>query len=221
MSAACLLAVAEPAGAQQVRSVTAKIEATLQPLMDCTVIMLPAAEFADWLTNDYPFACTTEQKGHCLYRNAEKMLPQPAHEDEGARQREVVALLAAARQRAQDFPAGTELHTLRMSYGFASFLLHQTAERCLRTILVIHAGPRLNTQSLDRPLRCCAMFSPEALHEFPQRSEKDKRLFALLQKSYVDAQYREDHLIKREELRPLTEKAAVLQALLSATSNRK
>lgn len=190
-----------------------KLETGLLPLVASTVIVLSAAAFRQWLTEGHPFAVAVYANGYLLHQEPGLVLPTPAEVDEGQQQKETALLSAQTRQRMREFLAGAELYTVRLQYGLAAFLLHQAAEQALRTMLIVHTGLRLNTHSLDRLLRCCALFCSASPALFPRRSEKDKRLFALLQKAYVDARYKEDYRIKREELTALTEKVRLLQAL--------
>jgi uncharacterized protein len=85
----------------------------------------------------------------------------------------------------REFLAGAELHTIRVQYK-AAFMLHQAAEQASRTMLTIHIGLRINNHSIDRLIRCCSMFCFELQDVFAKKSEKEKLLFQLLQKAYID-----------------------------------
>lgn len=209
----CWLLAVVSEGGPGLHNLPDKLETGLLPLVLSTVIVLSAADFRQWLTEGHPFAAAVYGSGYLLHQEPGLVLPTPAEVDEVHRQKENALLLTQTRQRVREFLAGAELYSVRLQYGLAAFLLHQAAEQALRTMLILHTGFRLNTHSLDRLLRCCALFYSASLALFPRRSEKDKRLFALLQKAYVNARYKEDYRIKREELKALTEKVRLLQAL--------
>jgi HEPN domain-containing protein len=96
----------------------------------------------------------------------------------------------------------------------AAFMLHQAAEQALIVLLKIMTGLHLNTHSIDRLIRCCALISDKFSGIFPRNNEKNERLFQLIQKAYIDTRYKEDYCICIDNLLILTERVRALEKLV-------
>ena len=99
----------------------------------------------------------------------------------------------------------------RESYKNAAFLLHQVVERLYTATLLVFTDykPKLHdlTDLGVQINRLDARFKGI----FPQESTKEKRLFELLRRAYVDARYNMAYKITREELEYLAERVKLLQ----------
>jgi HEPN domain-containing protein len=98
----------------------------------------------------------------------------------------------------------------------AAFMLHQSAEQALRTLLTTGTGYQANTHNLNRLIRYASLVSHQLPDIFPQKNDREKRLFNLLQRAYVDARYKEDYKINSDDLLYLTEKVRHIHELVSA-----
>ncbi len=96
-------------------------------------------------------------------------------------------------------------------------MLHQAAEQALITLLKITTGLHLNTHSLDRFIRCGSMVSDKLALLFPRNSEKNERLFQLIQKAYIDTRYKDDYSISVDNLLILTERVRALENIVKET----
>lgn len=207
-----LLALVNKEDDLSLNSVQDKIEGNLQHLLPVTVIVLSETQFFKWLLEGHPFASEIYHRGYQLYQKEEVQLPYPATVNKEVIQKESTRLFAQTKTRIQEFLAGAELYTIRLQYKMAAFMLHQTVEQALRTMLILNAGLRINTHSIDRLIRYCTMFCFELPDVFPRRNEKEKHLFQLLQKAYVDSRYKDDYSIKLDELAKLTAQVKKLYA---------
>lgn len=96
----------------------------------------------------------------------------------------------------------------------AAFLLHQTAERYYTTILLVFTDYRPKDHNLEKLGLKAEMCNKSFAGIFPTRTDKEKRLFELLKKAYIDARYKMDeYSIEREELEYLEERVKQLQML--------
>lgn len=84
-----------------------------------------------------------------------------------------------------------------------AFMLHQAAEHCLRAILYALTGHNYVTHNLRRLLRFTRQCAPELYDAHPFGTRKDKDLFQLLFKAYVNARYKDDFKIEPQELQEL------------------
>lgn len=118
-----------------------------------------------------------------------------------------------------EFLAGAELYRLRKQYALAAFLLHQAAEQCLEALVKTGTGFSTHTHSIDRLMRYAALVSYRVADLFPQQTEKDKHLFRLLQKAYIDGRYA-DYSIGEPELDCLIKRVEELQRVVMAFGER-
>lgn len=190
-----------------------KIEDALQYYLPVTAIVFSDMEFSRWFLEGHPFAATVYEKAFLLYQKEEVPLPFPATINADALKKEADQLFIQTKTRVKEFLAGAELYTVRVQYKMAAFMLHQSAEQALRAMLIINTGLHINSHSIDRLLRYCTMFCFELPDVFPRQNEKEKRLFQLLQKAYIDTRYKDDYSIKFEELTALTTQVKKLFSL--------
>jgi HEPN domain-containing protein/predicted nucleotidyltransferase len=101
----------------------------------------------------------------------------------------------------------------RESYNQAAFLLHQSTERYYHTILLVFTGYKPKTHDLEELGRQAKNLVPEFDKVFPKATKEEKRLFELLQKAYVDARYKRDYTIEKNELEYLGQKVEILKEM--------
>lgn len=194
-----------------------KIEGALQPVLPVTAIVFSDVQFCKWLLEGHPFAAVVYERAYLLYQNDGMPLPYPATVNQEALKKEFELLFTQTKTKVREFLAGGELYTIRVQYKMAAFMLHQAAEQALRAMLILYTGLRINTHSMDRLVRLCTMFCFELPDVFPRQSEKEKQLFGLLHRAYIDTRYKEDYTIKFEDLTKLT---AQVKKLFSIFQNR-
>jgi HEPN domain-containing protein len=100
-------------------------------------------------------------------------------------------------------------------FNRAVFLLHQATEHLYSTFLLVHTGYKPKTHNLDKLRNYSKSLSPELfkLFQFPPNTH-EKHLFDLLIRGYVDARYKSDYTITKEELSELLERVRKMQALV-------
>ena len=201
-----LLVLVQKTKEQSLNAIQDKIENNLQHSIPVTAIVLCIDEFRQWLVKGHPFAAAVYQKGWLLHDAEDNMLPFPKQVSEDELEKEMAIFYKGASLKIGSFLAGAELYKLRKEYRLSAFMLHQVAEQSLHALLLIHTGLRVNTHSIDKLIRYCSMFCHRLTELFPKNSEKNKKLYALLNKAYIDARYKDDYVITGEELSALTGK---------------
>ncbi len=101
----------------------------------------------------------------------------------------------------------------RESYNQAAFLLHQATERYYHAIILVFTGYKPKTHDLEELGRQAKNLDPEFDKVFPKSTKEEKRLFELLQKAYVDARYKRDYTIEKNELEYLGQKVEILKEM--------
>lgn len=87
------------------------------------------------------------------------------------------------------------------------FELHQATESLYYTTLLVFTDFKPKTHNLWKLRKKAKMHAKELFHAFRAETDKrEKHLFDLLQRGYVDARYRKDYSITHEELSTLIER---------------
>lgn len=132
-------------------------------------------------------------------------------------------------QKQFDFWLPLALHSLKLSrdsvvdqvFRDAAFLLHQAVERTYICFLLVETNYSPATHSIKFLRSLAEQIDPELIGVWPRESKKDRRLFELLKRAYVDARYSEHYVVTAEELAWLGERAEILRTLVEARTLRK
>lgn len=189
------------------------IENNLRHFIPTTAIVLNTTAFFTWLSKGHPFAVNVVRKAENLYQSESIILPLPSGINKEEQKEDYEQLFKQTKLKIEGFLASAELHKLRQEYRLSAFMLHQAAEQALRAMLIINTGLKINTHSIDKLLRYCSMFCYGLPDLFPKHNEKEKKLYSLLNKAYIDTRYKDDYSITHEELSCLTEKLKRIKEL--------
>ncbi len=194
------------------------IEQCCGELLPVTAIVVRSQQFNEWLAGGHHFAFNVHKNATVIFEKKQITTCTPAKPKDDSKEKE--KLLAATINRAEEFLAGADLFHIRKQNTMAAFMLHQSAEQCLRVLLQITTGYYCNTHSIDRLLRITSFLHPSLAEIFPQQTEKDKMRLQLLQKAYIDTRYKEDYCIHQQNLIVLTERVTKLVELLKQEGKR-
>ena len=115
--------------------------------------------------------------------------------------------------KADDFMEMYDFALERTKYNIAAFNLHQVTEKLIATMLLVFTRYKPRTHDLAKLLRITASVNPEILPIFPQGTQKEKDMFELLRKAYVDSRYNKEYTITAEELKWLCSRVLKLQEM--------
>lgn len=194
-----------------------KIEQHCSSFLPVTTIVLETTTFNDWLQCGHLFARTVYNSSICLYNLDDISLSLPGDYDADAEQRTIQKNYTGGLNKSREFLAGADLYRIREQTKMAAFMLHQSAEQALRTLLKIGTGFHSCTHNLERLLRYGSMVSYQLPDVFPRKTENEKRLFGLLQKAYIDTRYTENYTINNTDLGLLTARVNRIIELLAGT----
>ena len=93
----------------------------------------------------------------------------------------------------------------------AAFQLHQAAERTFTAAALVFTGYKPRTHNLEKLLNLSWTYSRDLGAVFIPHSDRDKYLFKLLKKAYIEARYKKSYKITEEELSALIEKVTIFQ----------
>jgi len=114
-------------------------------------------------------------------------------------------------ESATEFLASVNFSHGRSQYKIGVFILHQAAERTYNAVMLVFSGYKPKTHNLDKLRTYTKGFSKELYSVFPCNSAKEEHLFSLLVKGYIDARYKDDYIISKEELEILINRVEKLQ----------
>jgi uncharacterized protein len=110
----------------------------------------------------------------------------------------------------------------RNSLSKSAFELHQSAESFYYTTLLVFTGYKPKTHNLGKLRKQSKLLSEELYLVFPAESNKqEKHLFDLLKRGYVDARYRDDYVITKEELSTLIARVKEMQVIVERICKEK
>jgi len=122
---------------------------------------------------------------------------------------------------AKEFYKQFEAAFKRKSYRVAAFELHQATERFYMAILLVFTHYKPKIHDLEKLGQMVAAQDPIFLKVFNRSTDKEKNLFDLLQKAYIDARYKKTYRIKKGELEYLAARVKMLQQLAKTTCQKK
>ena len=114
-------------------------------------------------------------------------------------------------ESANDFLFGFEKYIEAKKYKLAVFSLHQAAERFYTTIMLVFTGYKPKLHDLEILNSKTHALCDELKDIFPRATQKERDLFELLKKAYVEARYSMEYKITKEELEYLAERVKKLQ----------
>lgn len=103
-----------------------------------------------------------------------------------------------------------------------TFELHQSAESLYYAFLLVFTDYKPKTHNLWKLRKKAKPYSAELFHVFRAETDKlEEHLFELLKQGYVDARYREDFEIKKDELSTLIERVSIMISLVEKICKEK
>ncbi len=114
---------------------------------------------------------------------------------------------------AEGFFESAQFNLSRHRAKIAAFELHQSAERFVTCLLLVHTGYRPKEHDIEKLLRQAAGFDPRYGELFPTTEDYEKHLFDLLRRAYVDARYSKKYHITHEEFDAIATRIRRLQDL--------
>ena len=103
----------------------------------------------------------------------------------------------------------------------AAFILHQATERYYHAILLVFTGYKPKLHDIEKLGRQASNLNPECSKVFSNNNDEEERLFELLQKAYIDARYKKDYVIQKEELEYLAQRVEILKEMTERICKKK
>jgi HEPN domain-containing protein len=116
-------------------------------------------------------------------------------------------------ESANGFYKTFEFNMREKEYKIAAFQLHQATERYYGAIQLVFTAYKPKTHNLEELGSLAKACNMEFSKAFPMASKQEQHRFDLLKRAYVDARYKDDYLITKQDLDYLAERVQVLRKL--------
>ncbi len=156
------------------------------------------------------FFVDIKKEGVILYNSGEYKLAKPKKLSDEERKEVAKEDYNYWYGSANDFFEQFEFAFNKAKYNIAAFQLHQATERLYVTLLLIFIQYRPKIHDLNKLSKKVRCFDPRLLTIFPRKTKKEKHLFNLLKRAYVEARYKKSYTITKEELEYLSLKVEKL-----------
>jgi HEPN domain-containing protein len=124
-------------------------------------------------------------------------------------------------ESAKGFLKGFNFYLGEKDYKLAAFELHQATERFYTAYILVASGYKPKTHNINKLGKVAARYCPEYMKIFPRQTDEEERLFKLLKNAYIDARYKKDYKITRDELTYLASRVEKLRDLVEKTCKAK
>ena len=114
---------------------------------------------------------------------------------------------------ANNFFDGFGFYLKRNDFKEAAFLLHQATERYYGAIQLVFTGYKPKTHDIEILGWLAKAVNIEFGKVFPKATYEERIRFTLLKKAYVDARYKAEYKITKEDLEYLSERVKLLRSL--------
>jgi predicted nucleotidyltransferase/HEPN domain-containing protein len=168
-----------------------------------------------------PFFVDIVRDGIALYEAAGHPFDQPEALSPAEALKEARGYFDEWFSTAVEFAAGAEFHRERGSNKVAAFNFHQATERLYHCLLLVLTLYSPKSHKLNFLRSQCEQQAPVLAEAWPRGRRFEKRCFELLRRAYVEARYSPHYKITAEELAWISQRVALLQALVKQTCERR
>lgn len=110
----------------------------------------------------------------------------------------------------------------RKSYTKAAFELHQATESLYYAVLLVFQGYKPKSHNLYKLRKYSKQLSEELYLVFPLENDKnEKKIFDLLKSGYIDARYKEDFIVKKEDIDKIMDRVTIMRTVVEKICNEK
>lgn len=178
-----------------------------------SVIMHGIKFFNDKIEKGNYFFTDIKKEGIKLYDSGNYKLPRRRKLDPAERKAHAIEDYEHWYSSANGFLKMYQSALQEGENNIAAFQLHQATERYYHAVLLVFTGYKPKLHNIEILGRKACNLQPEFCKAFPNSSEEEKRLFGLLKDAYVDARYKKDYKITKDELTYLSKCVEKLQQL--------
>ena len=157
------------------------------------------------LTDNEYFFKDIKKEGVMLYDSGQYKLASPKKFTPAERRAKAIEKFDEYFGRAKAFLEGSRgLGAINNADEFQknirAFMLHQACENAFVAANLVLKDDRRKQHDLVKLQKEAAIYEPEFLHSFPKETPRDKYIFDLIRRAYIDARYKKNYKVTEEEL---------------------
>jgi HEPN domain-containing protein len=161
------------------------------------------------------------KEGKVLYDSGGVILEKPGNVDPAEVKKRAKEEFERWFENASNFYRASQLTFNDDLFKEAAFILHQATEAFYTTVLLVFTGYKGKVHDLEELGTQIARILPEFKTVFPMDSKDHIERFHLLKRAYIDARYKKDYKITKEDLEYLSERVGVLKELVGRVCKNK
>ncbi len=124
-------------------------------------------------------------------------------------------------ESANDFVEGFTFYFEKGKFNLAAFQLHQATERYYAAVLLVFTGYKPKIHDIEKLGSQAEAINEEFKKVFPRDTPEMDERFKLLKKAYIDARYKKNYSIGKEDLEYLSARVGVLRDLVERVCGEK
>jgi uncharacterized protein len=180
------------------------IEDRCRSIVPVTAMIMPIEKFNSLFELNHPFPAHVIASKSMIYDAGNIRFSEPGMNEQSELFNQLVEEARCSYRMGCSFLWWSEMQQVRKELRLATFSLHQAAELYFSSIFQAVTGYRMNSHNLDKMYRYCRTFNIELLNFFPRPFDRERHLFNLLQRAYIDARYKANFNIKVSDVQLLT-----------------
>jgi HEPN domain-containing protein/predicted nucleotidyltransferase len=173
------------------------------------------------LREGHYFFSDIKKEGILLYDSGKYKLERRCRIDPARRLEIAIEDFEQWFESANGFLKGFNFYLGEKDYKLAAFNLHQATERFYSAVILVFSGYRPKLHNIEKLGTTAASHYPEFIKIFPRKTAEEKRLFQLLKDAYIDARYKKDYSITKDELTYLAKRVEKLRNLVEKACKAK
>ena len=178
-----------------------------------TIIVEDIAHFMKDLQRGNYFYVDIKKEGVLLFDNGQYTLPEVGPIDPVENQEYARDDFEHWYKSACEFSDNYQFNLEQVRYNNAAFQLHQATERFFNAVALTFTRYKPKTHDIEYLDRLASNLHPDFFTVFPRATPEQEHYFDLLKKAYIDARYKRDYAITKEELEYLAGRVRKLQEL--------
>jgi uncharacterized protein len=161
------------------------------------------------------------KEGKVLYNSGEVVLEKPGNVDPVEVKKRAKEEFERWMEKAGFFYDDCIGNLEKGRFAQAAFNLHQATEGYYTAVLLVFTGYKGKSHHIEELGTQIAKIHPEFKEVFPMDSKDHIERFHLLKRAYIDARYKKDYKITKEDLVYLSERVGVLKELVGRVCKKK
>lgn len=113
-------------------------------------------------------------------------------------------------QKAKSFYKDYQHNITDNELNNAAFHLSQVTEALYFAILLVFTGYKPKSHNIEKISQLAEELAPGLVNVFPKESDEEREMFDLLKKAYIEARYKQDYMIKKDQLTYLEDRIKIL-----------